>query len=127
MMKNKKVLYGFWVIFCIISIWEILKNSDGKTGPIGYLTLMFFGGGVIVYFILTNNNIDFKIKRIANLIGCLIFVIASYFLLPFHHLFDGTRKYTPEIGWIIGLGGMCFFGFIFFKLILEMLKEHFRK
>lgn len=127
MMKNKKVLYGFCVIFCIISIWMILKNSDGKTELKGYLTLMFFGGGGIVYFILTNNKIDSNIKRLANLIGCLIFVIAGYFLLPFHYLFDGARKYTPEIGWIFGLGGMLFFGFAFFKLLLEILKEHFRK
>lgn len=126
-MENKGFLYTIFVFFCIISIWLILTKEGGKSELIYYLTLLSFGGGGLVYFVLTNDKIANKIKRFASLLGCLIFILVCYYLLPFHHLFDGARKYTPEIGWIIGLGGMLFFGLGFFKLLFDMLKDHFKK
>lgn len=61
-------------------------------------------------------------KNTAGMIGSLIFVIVCYYILPFHHLFDGVHRYTPTLGWAIGIAGILFFGIGFLKLTINLLK-----
>lgn len=101
----------------------ITGSKNQRTTTLGIINLLFFGGGGIVYFILNKKSISNRLRNITLLIGCLIFIISSYYLLPFHHLFDNNRKYHPTIGWIIGIIGMLFFGYGFIISIIKLVKD----
>lgn len=120
----KKKLFPFIAIFfSVIGIFLLINSNDKKTSLLGIINILFFGGGGIIYLILNNNKVGLRIKKIALLFGCLIFIITSYFLLPIHHLFDDNKKYHPTIGWIIGIIGMLFFGYGFIITLIKFLKN----
>ncbi len=114
-----------------MSFFLILKT---KEIVLGIVTLLSFGGGGIVYYAL-NKKGNKKIEKsekitikesprklIFLLLGCLIFVICCYGFLPFNHLFDDNYKYTPALGYIVGITGILFFGFGFVTAIIRLVK-----
>ena len=116
--KNKKLLYSLCILFTIISVFLFSFSDDTKTKIIASLSLLFFGLGGITTYILESEKSGIIGKKIAGILGCFIFVIMSYSLLPFNHLYDNSSRYNPILGWIIGFGGILFFGFGFFRLII---------
>ncbi|HBX62634.1 MULTISPECIES: hypothetical protein [unclassified Empedobacter] len=125
--KNKKIYYLISILFIIISIFLLIASKEKQTSVIALLTLLFFGGGAIVFYILNNKFYNNKTKNITRIIGYFIFIILCYATLPFNHLFDGNRKYTPMLGWIVGIFGIPFFCYKAFELIIKVIKENYRK
>lgn len=123
MIKKKIILNSISIIFVVISIFLLIVSEETKTRIIAVLCLLFFGGGSIIYNILENEKNGSLAKNIAEMIGSLIFMLVCFFVLPFHHLFDDTRRYTPFLGWIIGITGILFFGFGFIKSVIKLLKR----
>jgi riboflavin transporter FmnP len=120
--KNKIILNIICILFVVISIFLLIESEESKRRFIAGLAIIFFGGLGIVYNINKSEKSGSLAKSIASMIGCLIFVILSYYILPIHHLFDGSRKYSPTIGWIFGIVGILFFGFGFLKILIELIK-----
>lgn len=105
MFNNKIFKYTICCLFVLISIVILINAEVRKISILGYLCLLFFGGLGVISFIIENYKINKLIYDIFRIVGSLIMMVVCYYMLPFHHLFDGTRKYTPLIGWIIGIGG----------------------
>lgn len=110
-----------------MSIFLLIVSEETRTRFIAVLCLLFFGGGSIVSNILSSEKSGNLVKNIAGMIGSLIFIIVCYYFLPFHHLFDGTRRYTPSLGWIIGITGILFFGIGFLIAIINILKRKYKE
>lgn len=99
------------------------------------MNLLLFGGGGIAIYILDkkeSKNIGQedtltiaakRTKMIALAFGCLCFVVASYWVLPFNHFFDNTRNYTPIFGYIVGIIGILFFGSGLIVSIIAIVKR----
>jgi len=133
-MKNKKILYLICALFTIASIFLFVTSKEVKTTLVSIVLFLVCGVGGISTFILDkkeNKDIaqeknititDKRGKMIALMFACLCFVIASYFTLPFNHLFDDNRSYTPTMGYIVGIVGMLFFGFGFISSIIRLIK-----
>ena len=121
--KNKIILNSICILFVAVSIFLLIVSEEPRTRFIAVLCLLLFGGGNIVSNILESEKSGSLVKNIAGMIGCLIFVIVCYYFLPFHHLFDGSRRYNPTLGWVIGIAGILFFGIGFLKLTINLLKE----
>ena len=131
-MSNRK-FYIICAIFSIGAIFLIITSESREDILASIVGLLFFGvGGICYYFLDKKGNKEveyngekrFIEKRSTNavlMIACLVFVIAGYFLLPFHHIFDGTWRYTPTIGWIIGMAAILFFGAGFIISIMRMI------
>ena len=117
--KNKKLLYSLCILFAIISVFLFSVSDDTEAKVIAILSLLFFGLGGIVTYILESEKSGILAKKIAGTLGCFIFVILSYSLLPFNHLYDNSSRYLPILGWVIGFGGILFFGFGFFRLMIK--------
>ncbi|TGN29801.1 hypothetical protein [Empedobacter tilapiae] len=124
MIIKKYIFFFISILFVILSITLLIISEEKQTNIIALLSLLFFGGGAVVFYILINRFYGNSTKNIANILGALIFTITSYFILPFNHLFDGSRKYNPTIAWVVGIIGIFFFGFGFFRLIIKLLKEN---
>ncbi|MDM1071833.1 hypothetical protein HX001_04905 [Empedobacter brevis] len=124
MIIKKYILFFISILFVILSITLLIVSEEKQTNIIALLSLLFFAGGAVVFYILSNTFYDNTTKNIASILGTLIFTITSYFILPFNHLFDESRKYNPTIAWIIGITGIISFGFSFFRLITKLLKEN---
>lgn len=125
--KNKKIYYLISILFVIISFFLLIVSKEKQTTIIALLTLFFFGCGAVVVYILNNNLYSDKTKNIARIIGYFIFIILCYAMLPFNHLFNDSRKYTPLLGWIIGIIGIPFFCYKIFELIIKLINENYRK
>ena len=125
--KNKLILNAISILFVVISIFLLIVSEETKTRIIAVFCLLLFGGGNIIYNIIESKKSGSLTRIIAGMIGCLILIVVCYYFLPFHHLFDGTRKYTPLLGWIIGITGILFFGFGFLKSIIILLKRKNKK
>lgn len=123
-MKNKKLFYTICILFSIGSIFLLIVSEEVETILISLLTILFFGCGGIVVYILDKKENAKKTKTIALMFGCLIFVISSYSALPFNHLLDDVSRYTPVSGWIIGVVGILFFGFGFIVSIKKLIKNN---
>ena len=133
-MKNKKLFYSVCSLFTIGSIYLLVGSEEIEVILVSVMNLLLFGvGGVCVYVLEKKENkdigqgktitiIDQRGKMFALMLGCLSFVFACYLILPFNHLFDGTRGYTPVIGYIIGVAGILFFGFGFIMSIIRLVK-----
>ena len=125
--KNKKILYFISSLFVIVCLYLLIVSEDTQGRIKAFLGVLFFGAGSIIHYILQNNTIGYNVKLIAGIFGCLIFVIVSYSLLPFNHLFDESSKYNPTLSLIIGIVGILFFGFGFFVSLIIMFKKFNRK
>lgn len=119
------------VIFSILSVVVIVNG--GQT-LLGIAMLLFFGGGGIVYYILSRKGrrriersgettiTESRKKLIVLLLGSSIFVVCSYLFLPFHHLFDEIPRYSPLLGYVVGVVGMLFFGFGVVTAIIRLVR-----
>jgi len=124
-MINNKTFYIICIIFSIGSIFLLVKSEEANVIWISIMNLLLFGGGGIVFYILEkkeNKKNTQRNKIIALFFGCLFFVFASYSVLPFNHLFDDTWRYTPILGWIVGIAGILFFGFGVIVSIIQFYK-----
>lgn len=122
-MKNKKLFYTICIIFSLMAIFSLIVTEDTKTILISLLTILFFGCGSIIAYILDTKEKESNVRTIALLFGCLIFIVGSYSVLPFNHLFDNSHKYTPTLGWIIGIVGILFFGYGFIVSAKKMITK----
>ena len=133
-MKNKILFYSLCIIFSIIAIF-LLIVSKGRDEILASIALLLMSGvgGVCVYMLERKEDkhiepektitiTDKRSKTIALMIGCLSFVIVGYLFLPFNHLFDNIRRYTPIMGWSVGIAGILFFGFGFVMSITSLIK-----
>ncbi len=120
--KDKIILNSICILFVAISIFLLIVSEEPRTRFIAVLCLLLFGGGNIASNILESEKSGSLVKNAAGIIGSLIFVIVCYYFLPFHHLFDGARRYTPTLGWVIGIAGILFFGIGFIKLTKNLFK-----
>jgi peptidoglycan/LPS O-acetylase OafA/YrhL len=118
---KKTLYYAICILFSLLSIFLLIVSTEQKVIIISLLNLLFFGGGGIAYYILDKK--ETKNKTIALMYICLLFIISSYAVLPFNHLFDGTWRYTPALGWIVGMAGIIFFGFGFIVSIIRIVKK----
>ena len=105
MFNNNFLKYTICCLFVLISIVILINAEDRKASVLGFLTLIFFGGLGFINFIIENYKINNHSDDILKIIGSFIIMVGCYYMLPFHHLFDGSSKYTPFIGWVIGIGG----------------------
>jgi hypothetical protein len=133
-MKNKKLLYSICILFTIGSIFLLVVSEKTEVILVSVMNLLMFGvGGVCVYVLEKRGNKDIEEektiiitdkrgKMIALTLACLCFVIVCYLVLPFNHLFDGNRRYTPSLGYIVGIAGILFFGFGFISSIIRLIK-----
>ena len=126
-MINNKTFYIICIIFSIGSIFLLIKSDERDVIWVSLMSLLLFGGGGIAYYVLRKKENQNRIttkrnKIIALFFSCLIFVFASYSVLPFNHLFDDTRRYTPILGWIVGIAGILFFSLGIFVAIIQFYK-----
>ena len=132
--KMKKLFYFICIILTIGSIFLIVVSEEIETVLISIMNLLLFGVGGVCFYVLDkkgNKNIgqekvitvtDKRGKMIALALACSGFVFAGYLMLPFNHLFDGTRGYTPVLGYIAGIAGILFFGFGLITSIIRLIK-----
>lgn len=125
--KNKVILNSISILFVVLGIFLLLVSDETKTKIIAIICLIFFGGGNIAHNILLSNTSGSLAKNIAGMSGCLIFIIACFFILPFNHLFDNSWRYNPTIAWIIGIAGILFFFFGFLKFTINLLKRNYKE
>jgi hypothetical protein len=122
MKTSNRKLYIICAIFTIGAIFMLI-TSEGREEILGSVfALAFFGvGGICYYFLDKKGNkrveyngektfVDKRSKSVVLLIGSSMFVFACYLFLPFHHIFDDNLRYSPTLGWIIGVAGILFFG-----------------
>ena len=132
-MRNKKIFYSICILFTIGSIFLLVVSAKIEVVLVSIMDLLIFGvGGICVYVLEKKENKDIEQektiiitdkrgKMIALTFACLCFVIACYLVLPFNHLFDGDRRYTPTFGYLVGIVGILFFGFGFISSIIRWL------
>ena len=136
---NGGCLYVGCVLFVIVSIIMIAVSKETTDILLGVMILLAFcAGGMSTYMIQAKKkkNIeqeqiititDNRSKMTVSLLCYLSLVIVSYLFLPFNHIFDDThtsgfRRYTPTIGYIVGISGILFFGWTFFLSITRLVK-----
>jgi hypothetical protein len=131
---KKILLYSIYTVFTIVGIFIICVSDNKKGIWVGIVLSLFFGaGGVCTYILerggnkkIENKNeiiiIEQRGKIIAVMTLCFVFVVLGYSLLPFNHLFDGTRGYTPTLGYIVGIVAILFFGLGFVISIKRLIK-----
>ena len=119
---GNKTFYIISAIFSIMGIFLLITSEGREDTLFGIFCLLFFGvGGICYYFLDKKGNkqveyngektfVDKRSASVVLLISCLVFVFVCYLLLPFHHIFDDNWRYTPTMGWIIGMAGILFFG-----------------
>jgi hypothetical protein len=127
-------LYSISAIFTMVGILMIYMSNEKKDVLMGVLVLLSFGvGGICINVFEKKGNKRAKQKDvttiteqhskiIALMLSCLAFMVLGYFVLPFNHLFDNTRFYTPVMGWIVGVISILFFGYGFVVSIKRLIK-----
>jgi hypothetical protein len=120
--KNNKIFYLICTFFSIITILSLIENNE-KVSPLkDTLCLFFFGGGAIVHYFLENKKISLNTKYIFVLIGCLIFILLSFYALPSSGLEFNSR--TPKtVRWIFSISGIIFFGIGFLVSVILLFKS----
>lgn len=134
---NKKdiLIYIIFLFFTVTSIYSLL-NGDGNSER-KFITnlgsLIFFGGGGLVYFFLKNDFgskkiIDDKTKIIYeskqkaffSFLGSLVFVIMGIIMIIYNSYFDG-RRMNPQIALFIGIICVSFFCLILLVSIKRLI------
>lgn len=120
----------------MLALFLLFNAEDTNDVWVSIITLAFFGGGGIAYYVL-NKRGDKKIeqkdtltiiakqsKTIALIVACLIFIFVCYSALPFNHLFDNTGRYSPAMSYIVGIVGILFFGYGLIVSIIRLIKRN---
>lgn len=118
-MKNR-LIYVICAVFSAASLFLLLKADNSKALLIGVFNFLLFGiGGLAFYLLNRKRNIRIvehktvtirqnRTKLRALLAACFVFAVCGWLFLPFNHLFDTARRYTPAIGCTIGIAGILF-------------------
>jgi hypothetical protein len=120
-MRTKSV-YVISAVFSAASIFLLLNADNAKALLLGISNLLLFGVCGFAFYMLNRKGCG-KIERqqkitlkqsrrklIVLLLACSSFTICCWLFLPFNHLFDGNSRYSPALGYIIGIAGILLFG-----------------
>jgi hypothetical protein len=132
------LLYLICFLFAAVGSVAIVISENIKDALVGItMLLLWLGLGIgLLYNRLgksgkkENKNIEQegvititcnRVKMLALMLMYLCLGVACNFMLPFYHIFDNSSKYSPAVGWVVGLGGVLSFGFAFIVAIIRLI------
>ena len=126
MKKTKNENTKYYIIGAIFSIVAIFMISTGNEVLEGVFILVFFGGLGFVCFLIDKREKSGKGKQfdtydcLVTMLGGLVFAAFGYLFLPIHGIFEDEPRYSPTLGWIVGLVALVF-GVLGFVAALTLL------